>query len=133
MNETRLPPTDHLAGVWLQIRSLVIGSLQIRSLVKIMPLYDRLEHNPDVIAQSSGESLVLFHMSSGRYYSLNELGARIWELCDGSRSFSEIVALVAAEYDAPQGVIFEDSRTLVAALIEGDLLLAASAGQAIEG
>jgi hypothetical protein len=101
--------------------------------VKIMPLYDRLKHNPDVIAQPSGESVVLFHMSSGRYYSLNELGARIWELCDGSRSFSEIVGLVEAEYDAPPEVILEDSRTLVAALIEGDLLVAKSADQAISG
>jgi hypothetical protein len=98
-----------------------------------MPLYDCLEHNPDVIAQPSGESLVLFHMSSGKYYSLNELGARIWELCDGSRSFGEIVGLVEAEYDAPPEVILEDSRTLVAHLIEGDLLLGKSAGEAISG
>lgn len=99
----------------------------------MMPLYDCLEHNPEVISQTSGESLVLFHMSSGKYYSLNELGARIWELCDGSRPFSEIVGLIEAEYDAPQNVILEDSGTLVAALLEGDLLIIKSGDQAISG
>jgi hypothetical protein len=101
--------------------------------VKIMPLYDSLEHSPDVIAQPSGETLVLFHMNSGKYFSLNELGARIWELCDGGRTFSEIVGLVEAEYDAPQDVILEDSRSLVAHLIENDLLVEKIAGHAISG
>lgn len=54
------------------------------------------------MAQRSGSDLVLFHMESGNYYSLNELGAAIWELIDGRRPILEVTRLIEAEYDAPR-------------------------------
>ena len=60
--------------------------------------------NADVIAQRSGDSMVLFHMESGKYFSLNECGQRIWEACDGTRSENEIADLLRAEYEAPAQV-----------------------------
>ena len=35
----------------------------------------------------------------GQYYSLNELGSRIWQLCDGARSVAEIIQIIGDEYD----------------------------------
>jgi hypothetical protein len=74
-----------------------------------------------VIAQPSGELLVLFHMDSGRYFSLNECGWRIWDLCDGTRTGNEIVRQVAQEYGSPPGV-GEDVSTLLGQLRERGLL-----------
>ena len=98
-----------------------------------MLLSDRLQPTKDVIAQPTGDHLVLFHMTSGNYYSLNELGARIWELCDGSRQFSEIIEVVESEYDAPREVILTDAQTLAADLIEKDLLVVGSDDHAVSG
>ena len=64
----------------------------------------RFVRDPDVIAQPSGDSLVLFQMQSGGYFSLNGCGSRIWELCDGTRSEAHIVALLTEEYDAASEV-----------------------------
>ncbi len=61
----------------------------------------RFIRDPDVIAQPSGQSLVLFQMQSGSYFSLNECGSRIWDFCDGTRTEDQIAALVMQEYDAP--------------------------------
>jgi hypothetical protein len=94
---------------------------------------DRLQPTSDVIAQPSGDHLVLFHMASGNYYSLNELGARIWELCDGSRQFSEVINVVESEYDAPREIILADAQTLAADLIEKDLLIVGSDDHAVSG
>lgn len=81
-------------------------------------------HSADVIAQPSGESLVLFHMESGKYFSLNESGARIWEFCDGRRTADEITSLVVEEYDAsPQ--VRDDVAILLRQLLEKGLLKAA--------
>jgi hypothetical protein len=87
-----------------------------------MKLSDCLSHSEHVIAQRSSSDLVLFHMESGQYYSLNELGATIWELIDGRRPILEITRLVEAEYDAPPELILADCEELIARLLENDLL-----------
>jgi hypothetical protein len=98
-----------------------------------MNLSDCLQHNEHVIAQPTGADLVLFHMESGSYYSLNELGSRIWELCDGERSLSEVADLLEAEYDAPREQIQEDCRALIAELLEGRLLVGGGNNHGISG
>ncbi len=87
-----------------------------------MNLSDCLTHSEHVIAQRSGSDLVLFHMESGNYYSLNELGATIWELIDGRRPILEVTRVLETEFDAPPELILADCRELIASLLENDLL-----------
>lgn len=67
-------------------------------------------------------------MATGNYYSLNELGARAWELLDETRTISEIAASLAAEYDAPQETIEEDLRTLLDQFVQAGLIVDAKTG-----
>lgn len=66
-----------------------------------------------VIAQPNGESTVLFHMESGRYFSLNDTGSRVWSLCDGTRTTDQILDLMADEFDAPPELLREDVSELL--------------------
>jgi coenzyme PQQ biosynthesis protein PqqD len=61
-----------------------------------------------VIAQKASKDFLLFNMDDGNYYSLNEVGARIWELCDGTHSIEQVIDALAQEYDAPKDVLAED-------------------------
>ena len=88
-----------------------------------MDSLDYLRQNESVLAQPSDTNLVLFQMDSGHYYSLNELGSRVWSLCDGTRSFAELIGIVASEYDAPIEVIEQDCKALTARLVENHLLI----------
>jgi len=88
-----------------------------------MELFSCFQHSEDVIAQRTGADLVLFHMESGRYFSLNELGAKIWELCDGCRPLIEVADQLEAEYDAPREVILQDCRELIDSLLTKSLLI----------
>ena len=94
---------------------------------------DCLKRDEDVIAQPNGVGLVLFHMTSGNYYSLNEMGTRIWELCDGSRSLDEIVDLLESEYEAPREVVLKDCSALAAELLANGLLIPRSDDHAVSG
>jgi Coenzyme PQQ synthesis protein D (PqqD) len=42
---------------------------------------------------------VLVLAESGQVHILNEVGARVWELADGTRSLAQIVAEVVNEFD----------------------------------
>lgn len=88
-----------------------------------MLLLNNLRQNDSVIAQESEDDLVLFHLDTGSYHSLNELGARIWHLCDGTRSLSQIAAILSSEYDAPVEIVDEDCQALAKSLLDRKLLV----------
>lgn len=52
-------------------------------------------------AELSGESVVL-NFDDGVYYSLNGVGARIWELIQSPMKVSELLATLVSEYDVEE-------------------------------
>ncbi len=83
---------------------------------------------PDVLAQTAGETVVLLTPGTGEYFTLNEVGGRIWDLSDGNRTVAEIAALVSDEYDAPIEQIQTDALELLAELTEERLMNDGGAG-----
>ena len=61
-----------------------------------------------IIVQKGSKDVLLFNMDDGSYYALNEVGNRIWELCDGTHGVAQLVSLLAKEYDAPAEIIEMD-------------------------
>jgi hypothetical protein len=76
-----------------------------------------------VLTQESKNALLLLAVDSGMYFSLEGVGRRVWELCDGSHTVEEIVDDVCSGYDAPREVIDADVRGLIGELA-GERLLA---------
>lgn len=62
----------------------------------------RYRTDGDVTFQRLEDATVLVHLGSGRIHHTNVTGSRIWELLDAGRSPEEILAMLAAEFDAPQ-------------------------------
>ncbi len=75
-----------------------------------------------VLAQRSVETLILLNPESGQYYTLDEVGARIWDLCDGSRQVTDLVSAIHAEFDAPVAEISADLMELLADLARDKLV-----------
>ena len=76
----------------------------------------RPSHAYQVIVQDTSGVLMLLRIRNGECYSLDEVGAVIWELCDGARTVSEIVTRVAEEYDVPLDRIQDDVMALLRVL-----------------
>ena len=77
----------------------------------------------DVLKQEVSGTLVLLDPDSGQYFALDEVGARIWDLCDGDRTFASIADLIGAEYDAPAAEIRADVSRLLGELAGERLLV----------
>jgi len=75
-----------------------------------------------VVFTRAAESAVLLDPRSGRYYSLTDVGARIWELCDGQRTLNDITREIAAEYEATPETIRADIVELLQELESEGLL-----------
>ena len=54
------------------------------------------------LTQQVSGTVVLLNPDNGEYYALDEVGSRVWELCDGVRSLADVVSVICGEYDAPR-------------------------------
>ena len=69
-----------------------------------------------------GEAL-LIHLSSGDYFSLDDVGTRVWENIDGTRTIQDLAELLLVEYDADRDQVVADVLRLAEQLADEGLLI----------
>jgi pyrroloquinoline quinone biosynthesis protein D len=74
----------------------------------VSELAARLRRQDGVLAQEAEGRTVLLRLDDGSYYALDEVGAMIWELCDGERSVADVIARLCAEFDAAETTVTVD-------------------------
>jgi hypothetical protein len=82
-----------------------------------------LRRQQGVLAQEARGQTVLLRLEDGGYYALDEVGARIWELCDGERAVGEIVGVLCGEFDAPEAIVRADVLEFIGDLRRERLLV----------
>ena len=86
-----------------------------------------------IVVQKGSNDVLLFNMDDGSYYALNEVGSRIWELCDGTHGVAQMVSTVAKEYGAPTEIVEPDVLELLDELRSKKLIVESSgAGMSFE-
>ncbi len=80
-----------------------------------------------ILVHQGDEELVLLDPENGNYFTLDEVGARIWELADGGRSAAEIADVLDQEFDAPPETIRADLVELLEELSGSGLVVDAGA------
>lgn len=75
-----------------------------------------------ILAQSTAGTTVLLSVDGGQYYSLDEVGSRIWELSDGARTLGEIVAILTQEYGTEPARVEADALELLAEMAHENLV-----------
>ena len=74
-----------------------------------------------ISSELSGEAIIL-NLDSGIYYGLNEVGARVWELIQQPRSFSELLDALIEEYDVSIEDCKQDLTKILIELREANLV-----------
>jgi len=69
--------------------------------------------NPDLLSSELEGEAVILDLSSGVYFGLNAVGARIWELLRGGRDLRSVRAALVEEFDVPPGRCEADLLDLV--------------------
>jgi hypothetical protein len=86
-------------------------------------LESRPRHQDQILTQRASDSQILLNLAGGEYYALDEVGSRVWELCDGTRTVGEVVVIVSGEYDAPADTIQADVLELLEDLLNEKLVI----------
>lgn len=90
---------------------------------------DMLSRRPGVMeARISEDELVLLGVGSESYYGLDAIASDVWGRLEAPMRFADLVAALAAEYDAPPETIAADLGPTLSSLSEGGLIEIVSAG-----
>lgn len=83
----------------------------------------------DVVAREIEGEIILVPLVSGmgdmedELYSLNETGRAIWRRLDGLKPLAEVVADLAAEYEADPAILKRDVAGLIAELLKRKMVV----------
>lgn len=83
----------------------------------------RLRRQDGILMQEAQGQTVLLRMEDGSYYALDDVGALIWELCDGERSLAGVVAALCEQFEAPEQTVTADVLEFVEDLRREHLLV----------
>jgi Coenzyme PQQ synthesis protein D (PqqD) len=78
---------------------------------------------PDVAYRELEGEMVLVHLGTNRIYSLNETGARFWELLAAGNERAEIERLLLAEFDVRPAELRQEIESMLGALAEEGLVV----------
>lgn len=65
------------------------------------------------LAGNLGEEVVIAGVSTGRFYGLNEVASRVWQLIQKPMLFGELKRALSEEYDAPPERLAADLVMLI--------------------
>lgn len=77
---------------------------------------ERLTPLPHVVAAAQGGRTVLLDVERGRYYTLDEIGGRIWGMLGEGTSRAGIVEALRREYDVEASRVEADVAALLGQL-----------------
>lgn len=90
----------------------------------------RVAVSTDVVFQQLDDEIVLLNLSNENYYSLDDVGARMWQLLAEHGEVGPVVERLTEEFDADETTLRRDLLELIAKLQEAGLLTVEA--QAIE-
>ncbi len=84
-------------------------------------------NSPNVIHEIIDGEAVLVNLETGSYYSIDSVGAIVWDYMEKGLSSSQIVETVAGQYDGEQADIDQGVQDLFVQLQEEQLIVATEA------
>lgn len=84
-------------------------------------------NNPNVVSETIDGETVIVNLSDGTYYSLDRVGAEVWNLIEREFSLGSIVTAISQRFTGEPTVIEDSVKTLILQLRAEKLLVPAGA------
>jgi hypothetical protein len=77
----------------------------------------------DLLSSTVADAVVILQLSSGRYYSLDGVGVRIWELLQEKRTLASICSIIETEFGVDAALCRDDLIVLCRSLRNAGLVV----------
>lgn len=65
-------------------------------------IMEKYRRNEQIIDGELDNNQIMMHLEKGKYFGLNPVGKRIWELIEQPRTSEELVDTLLSEYNVPE-------------------------------
>jgi hypothetical protein len=89
----------------------------------VLKLSDKISILPHVVARELGGETVILDLSSGSYFGLDPVGARMWCLLEAGQSISQVCDAMFEIYDVQRETLERDALALVQDLAQKKLVV----------
>lgn len=83
---------------------------------------EKYYRNQQIIDGELDNHQVMMHLDKGKYYGLNPVGKRIWELLETPCSFDEIIEILLKEFNINKDVCIREVKNFLHQSIEYDII-----------
>lgn len=87
----------------------------------------RLSISDQVLLQSLDDEIILLDLESGRYFGLQAVGVRAWELLAKTADTDNVRSTLLVEYDIDEATLRQDLDELWQSLLDAGLVTVAPA------
>ena len=82
-----------------------------------------MRRSDHAMARELDGEVIILDVPSGRYFGINDVGAVVWGLLDGTHDRDAIVDAVTAEFDIDRNTAAADLDALLAQLVDAGLVV----------
>jgi hypothetical protein len=90
----------------------------------------RLQADEDVMSCEFGDGLALLDLRSGKYFSINAVGAFVWSQLSAPATGAQLCQAMLARYDTDEARCLEDLRAWLESMTKAKLIKASHAASA---
>ena len=83
---------------------------------------EKYYRNQQIIDGELDNNQVMMHLDKGKYYGLNPVGKRIWELLETPCSFEEIIEILLGEFSVNRDICISEVQDFLDKSIKYDII-----------
>lgn len=91
---------------------------------------ETLQRSDELLTAAVNDELLMMSVDHGKYFNLNAVGTRIWELLETPTTLDGLVAALTAEYDVGPDIARQEVERFINALRDRGLLARSDAAAA---
>ena len=83
---------------------------------------EKYSRNEQIIDGELDDNQVMMHLEKGKYFGLNPVGKRIWELIAEPKTFQEISTVLLAEFDVKETQCIQEAQAFLDKAVKYDII-----------
>lgn len=86
-------------------------------------LKQNIKISENTVVQEMGDGIVILNLNTERFFEVNEVGKRFWELLTEHQEYTTALHVIQDEYDVSVEQLQEDMNRLMEDLVKAELIL----------
>ena len=83
---------------------------------------EKYSRNEQIIDGELDDNQVMMHLNKGKYFGLNPIGRRIWQLIEQPKSFQEISAVLLTEFEVSESQCSQEVQAFLDKAVQYDII-----------